>query len=82
LEQASKYEGVIAGLILNFRNVNHTYFWRIKDYLNCTNSLEKKSFNETDVINNNGHLIKQTIKKIKYNYDVENFVLEQQLNLN
>ena len=33
LLNASKYEGVIAGLILNFRNVNHTYFWRIDDFL-------------------------------------------------
>jgi penicillin-binding protein-related factor A (putative recombinase) len=82
LKDASKYDGVIAGLILNFRSVNHTYFWRIDDFLKCTNALDKKSFNEADVINNNGCVINQTLKKVKYNYDIKQFVLEQQLNFN
>jgi len=78
LTKASKFKGNISGLILNFRSTNHTYFWQIDDFLNCTNLLDKKSFNEADVIINNGFLINQAIKKVKYNYDIENFVLEQQ----
>ena len=81
LEKASKSEGVISGFVLNFRSTNHTYFWKINDYLNCTNGLDKKSFNEADVISNNGFLIKQTIKKVKYNYDIESFVLELQIKI-
>lgn len=78
LDKASQFDGVISGFILNFRYTNHTYFWDISDYLYCTNSLDKKSFNEADVIKNNGFIIEQTIKKVKYNYDIKSFVEQQQ----
>ena len=77
LDHARNYKNVIAGFVLNFRDTtNHTYFWDIKDFLNCTNNLDKKSFNEADVIKNNGLLINQTLKKVNYEYDVSKFVID------
>lgn len=75
LKKARDFQNVIAGLVLNFRDTtNHTYFWDIGDFLNCTDALEKKSFNEADVIKNNGILIPQTIKKVNYVYDVSELI--------
>ena len=77
LVQADKFAEVVSGFIINFRETtNHTYFWHINDFLEYTNKLDKKSFNESDVINGNGLLIKQTLKKVNYEYDVNNFVVD------
>ena len=73
--KSSKFANVISGLVINFRETtNHTYFWHINDFLEYTNKLDKKSFNENDVINGNGLLINQTLKKVNYEYDVKKFV--------
>ena len=78
LSESSKHKGVISGLILNFRNTNRTYFLHINDFKNMTEILDKKSFNEEDVINNNGHLIEQTLKKVNYKYNIEKFIFQMQ----
>lgn len=77
LSNADKFANVVSGLIINFRETtNHTYFWHIDNFLEYTNKLDKKSFNENDVINGNGLLINQRIKKVHYEYDVQKFVLD------
>lgn len=77
LSNADKFAEVVSGLIINFRETtNHTYFWHINDFLEYTNKLDKKSFNENDVINGNGLLINQTLKKVNYEYNVEKFVID------
>ena len=73
--KSSKFANVISGLVINFRETtNHTYFWHINNFLEYTNKLDKKSFNENDVINGNGLIINQTLKKVNYEYDVKKFV--------
>lgn len=75
LINANRFANVISGLIVNFRETtNHTYFWHIDDFLEYTNKLDKKSFNENDVINGNGLLINQTLKKVNYEYDISQFI--------
>lgn len=75
LAEASKYEGIVAGLVINFRETtNHTYFWNIKHFLKFAQNTSKKSFNESDVINNSGICIPQTLKRISYDYEIENLV--------
>ena len=77
LANADKFAEVVSGLIINFRETtNHTYFWHINDFLEYTNKLDKKSFNENDVINGNGLLINQKLKKVNYEYDIDNFVID------
>ena len=74
LSDSIKYQNIVAGLVLNFRNKENTYFWNINDFLEFSNNTDKKSFNEDDVIMHNGYLINQT-KKIKhYIYEIDNFV--------
>jgi penicillin-binding protein-related factor A (putative recombinase) len=79
LEESSNFKGIISGLVLNFRKTNHTYFWAIKDFIKGTKDLPKKSFNETDVINNNGYLFDQTLKRINYKYNIEKFISDMKL---
>lgn len=69
LTRASKYKGVIAGFVLNFRELEKTYFLNIVDFNRFTSSTEKKSINEKDVIEYGGVLIPQRLKKVKYVYD-------------
>lgn len=78
LKKASFIKGVIAGFVINFRNTEHTYFLHIDDFLKFSKKATKKSINEQDVIENNGHLIEQEIKKVNYRYNIEKFVEEIQ----
>ena len=82
LLESSKFKGIVSGLILNFRKTNHTYFWDINDFKTTTDILDKKSFNESDVVNNNGYLIGQTLKIKNYKYDVQKFIEDMQTKTN
>lgn len=73
LEKAEKY-GIIAGFLLNFRKFEETYFWDISSFLEFTQDLTKKSFNRDDVKNNNGILIPQQKKKVKFTYDIQSLL--------
>lgn len=64
-------KGVIAGFFLNFRELKETYFLHIKDFLNFYLNTTKLSIDKNDVVKNNGILIPQQIKKVKYNYDIK-----------
>lgn len=75
LKEANEHEGIVAGLVINFRETtNHTYFWEIKNFLKFTERTNKKSFNEQDVIENSGIHIPQTIKRVNYDYAVDNLI--------
>lgn len=81
LSESSKYKGIVSGLVLNFRIVNHTYFISIIDANKMIENIERKSFNEKDVILNNGYLIEQHLKKIKYSYNLQKFIEDMQNNI-
>lgn len=72
LLSASKYEGIYAGFVLDFRNEksNNTYWLDIKDFYIFQNNNDKKSINEKDVISYGGILIKKNKKKVNYKYDI------------
>lgn len=76
LEEASKYDGIIAGFVLNWRNTNQTYFLHIKDFLSFYRSTGKKSINQIDVLSMRHVLINQTLKRTHYSYDIEKFILD------
>jgi len=89
LEEASKYDGVIAGFIFNFRSFNNkTYFVHIKDFLEYKHVAEnqikehkyKSKVNKSSIpigiCEEIGLEIKNKILKTRYRYEVKNFVLE------
>ena len=84
LLEFSKYDGVKAGLILNFRteesNIQRTYYISIQNFLSMCEIINKKSVNEIDLINI-GHAIKiDGIKKrTRYIWDI-NGLLDKLVN--
>ena len=74
LMEAGSYYGTVAGLILNFRKYEETYFVRISDFYRFQNETEKKSINRDDVLKLNPIVIPQTIKKVKYDFDMSSIL--------
>lgn len=74
LIKASKTEGIVSGLIFNFRNKNNTYFINIKDFVNFKENTTKVSINENDVIKYNGLLIKSQLMRTRFKYDLDGFI--------
>lgn len=54
LEKISKYDGTLSGLILNFHDENNdnqrTYFIDINSFISMMKQIDKKSFNEIDLL--------------------------------
>lgn len=75
LTKYSKYNGVISGFVFNFRDEEHqierTYFQNIIDFNNMVNKLDKKSFNEINLLTNNSIKINGNKKRVNYKWDVE-----------
>ncbi|MDD4779033.1 MAG: Holliday junction resolvase RecU [Tissierellia bacterium] len=74
LTKASQYEGIYAGLLLNFRSTEHTYWLDIKNFNRFNEGTNKKSINENDVIEYGGLLVPQTLKKVRYRYDIDKMI--------
>lgn len=74
LEELNKCKNTISGFILNYRELNKTYFLHIEKYLKLINSISKKSFNINDLLKYEPLLINQCIKRVRYTYDIENFI--------
>lgn len=66
-------ENVKAGFVINFREVNKTYFVDINKFLTFYNETDKKSININDVVELNGQLIKQKLKRVRYTYNIKEF---------
>lgn len=75
LLEFSAYKNIVSGLLLDFRLSNKTYFCMVEEFVNMTNNLDKKSFNEKD-LNEwcNPIVIEKKKLKVNYRYDVEGFL--------
>lgn len=81
LMEAANKEGVISGFVLNFRprklknkiTENATYFVHINDFIKFAEGTNKASINEADC-KEIGLRIGQRLKRVKYVYDIEQFV--------
>lgn len=68
------------GFVFNFRqHDNRTFFVTIKDFLEYTNKLNKKSINMDDVMQMNPIEIENKINKTHYKYDLDKFLKEIKL---
>lgn len=82
LTEFSKYQGVVSGFVLNFRHSDGNeicYFQEICDFNSMIEELNKKSFNENDLRNNNAIIIEGQKKKVNYKYNIEKFLKETKL---
>jgi len=73
LSNWSKYDGIIAGFIIEFRQIEITVFIRIADFKKLIDKIPKKSFNfyDLDTYEINYITIQQHKKKVNYRYDVD-----------
>lgn len=72
LKEFANYKRVISGFVLDFRSTDHTYFLNINDWDNFISHIEKKSFNEQDLLEYASPILIEKEKlKVNYRYDVE-----------
>lgn len=75
LDRFSKFNGVVAGFVCNFRdeknNVERTYFIDIESFISMTARIDKKSFNEMDLVLNKAVKINGQKKITHYKWDVD-----------
>ena len=70
---ASNTEGVRAGLVINLRSINETYYLNIKDFKKYVETTERKSIS-LDYLRSKGILIEQELKKTRYRYNIKEFI--------
>ena len=84
LYENAKYEYVVPCFILNFRteetNIQRTYFIHINDFVKMIKTLNKKSFDEIDLINNGAIKINGLKKRTRYAWDINEFLSKYSLN--
>lgn len=67
------YKNMIAGFLFNFRkkdNTETTYFQHINDFDRMIASIDKKSFNEKDLVKFNPIIVNSRKLKVNYRYHV------------
>ena len=76
-----KYANVRAGFLFNFRNeeaVNEiTYYQSICDFVKMINEINKKSFNEKDLLKYNPIEITGNKKRTNYVWDIDKFLTQK-----
>lgn len=74
LLEISKYEDILAGFIINFREIEETYFIEINEFCKMIGNLNKKSFNVDDLREYNYVFIPSQKKRTRYKYDMGSFI--------
>lgn len=75
LKKTSLCRNVCSGLIIDFRGSDNTYFLSISQWDQLVNSIEKKSFNEKDLLKyTTPILISKKKLKVNYRYNVDKFL--------
>jgi len=69
LLKVAETPGGIAGLVINFRPQNETYFVEIKRFVEVTEHMAKRSVNRTD-ISSIGILIPQELVRVRWRYNL------------
>lgn len=76
LNDWNRYNGIICGFIISFRELDSTVFIEISQFNRLMSSISKKSFTLQDLIENQIDYItiQSTKKKTRYSYDVRQFI--------
>lgn len=76
LNNWNKFDGIICGFIIEFRDLSKTIFINIDDFNLLCQQTEKKSFNYGDLskYNINYVLIDRKLKRTHYKYDIKSFL--------
>ena len=69
LARAVLHKGIYGGFIINFRELEETYYITVQDMIRYINSTERKSI-PVEWCRENGVRIEQTKKRVRYSYDL------------
>lgn len=80
LSNWNKYDGIICGFIIEFRELEKTIFLDISDFNMLVTIIQKKSFcyNDLHKYNIKHTEIQQTKARSRYTYNINNFLLHNQ----
>lgn len=73
MAKAVQYKGVYGGFILNYRDLEETYYIPVMDMVAFINSTDRKSI-PVEWCRENGVRIAQTKKRVRYSYDLESWL--------
>ncbi|WP_353957859.1 Holliday junction resolvase RecU [Lysinibacillus sp. G4S2] len=73
LYRFSNIDGVKAGFVFNFRDVNETYYIEAVSVYHFYNGRERKSFS-LDWVKENGIAIPQELKRTRFKYNLSNLL--------
>ena len=79
LTEYASYDNVVAGFLFCFRdeknNCERCYFQHIKDFNSMVSQIDKKSFNEKDLMDiGNPIIVNGELKKVHYSWDIESLL--------
>lgn len=66
------YDNILAGVVINFRDIEKTYYIDINKLIMCKESGMRESLS-IDEAEHHGVLIKQELKRVRYKYDFSFF---------
>lgn len=72
----NKYDGIVCGFIIEFREIETTVFIDIDSFNSLVDRTPKKSFNINDIVNSGlpYFIIAQQKKRTRYMYDIDDFL--------
>ena len=73
MHKAYQYEGIFAGFLLNFRDLEETYYVIVEDLAEFINSTERKSI-PVEWCRENGVRIEQQKKRVRYSYNLSKWL--------
>ena len=78
LNEWNKYDGIICGIIIDFRGAEKTVFIEIAEFNRLTDKIPKKSFGLVDLEENNIRyfLIERTKIRTRYKYNIDKLLKE------
>jgi recombination protein U len=71
--KASQYKGIFAGFLINYRDLEETYYITVADMVAFISSTERKSV-PVEWCRENGVRIVQTKKRVRYSYDLRSWL--------
>lgn len=76
LNDWNRYDGIISGFVIEFREIETTVFIPIDSFNTLISNTNKKSFNYNDLVKSGLSyiIIPQTKKRTRYTYDIDNFL--------
>lgn len=70
LQKAAQYNGVYAGILIDFKTSGNTYYLPIDEFMIFFNSTDKKSINEKDIQELNSIIVDKQLLRTNYEYNI------------